>query len=705
MYHFRLLILTTSIIFFLSSCKNSGQLVSQGDHKYTNALINETSPYLLQHAHNPVDWHPWNEETLAKAKKEEKLMIISIGYSACHWCHVMEHESFEDESVAQLMNEHFLPVKVDREERPDVDDIYMTACNLVSGRGGWPLNAFAMPDGRPVWAGTYFPKENWLEILNQFITLKKSNPAKLEDSAERLTSGVNSIGQLDIMDIPEEFSSTSLENAIELLNAEIDSKHGGRKGAPKFPMPNNYELLLKHSHQHGNESSLHSALLTLDKMALGGIYDQIGGGFARYSVDAEWKVPHFEKMLYNNAQLVGLYSMAYRITKKDLYKHVVKQTLQFIEREMTSPDGGFYSSLDADSEGVEGKFYVWTEEELKSVLDSEDLYQIAKEYYSTDPEGNWEHSNILHITNPPAEIAEKLNLNILDLSEKVNLINNQLLTARDKRVRPGLDDKILTSWNALMISGYTEAYKAFQNEEYLRKAVSTAKFLIEKQMSDDYRLNRSYKEGQSTINAFLDDYVSLIKASLDLYEVTFDKAWIDLAKNLTDYSIQRFSNLENGMFYRKSDIDPPLVAKTVQTSDNVIPAANSIMARNLYRLGEILYHEDYLKRSKQMFANMYNNLDGAQQPGFYSNWLQQWLDYTNAPYEIVIIGQNAKEKAKSLHQNFLGNSIVLGSEKDEDSIPLIQYKYVEGKTMIYVCENKVCQLPVESVEEALKMMN
>jgi len=704
MHHIRLLLLTSSLFFLLSSCKNSGHLVSQDDHKYTNALINESSPYLLQHAHNPVDWHPWNEETLEKAKREDKLLIISIGYAACHWCHVMEHESFEDEEVAQLMNDHFLPVKVDREERPDVDDIYMTACNLVSGRGGWPLNAFAMPDGRPVWAGTYFPKDNWIDLLKQFINLKKNNPTKLEDSADRLTSGVKSVGLMELVSIPEIFPSENLAEAMSKMNFQIDSKKGGRQGAPKFPMPNNYELLLKYSHLTGDASSFESTLLTLDNMANGGIYDHVGGGFARYSVDADWKAPHFEKMLYDNGQLVGLYSMAYRKTQNDLYKRVVEQTLEFIEREMTSSEGGFFSSLDADSEGEEGKFYVWTEEELSAEIKDPDLLAVAKKYYSTEPNGNWEHTNILHVTESLEDIANKLEIGVDRLNNNVKAINSKLLKAREQRVRPGLDDKILTGWNALMISGYTEAYKAFQDEKYLQKAIESTQFLLKNQMDEDFRLNRNFKEGRSSINAFLDDYVALTKALLDLYEVTFDYNWIETAIGLTDYSSSHFQNRENGMFYRKSDIDPPLVAKSIETSDNVIPATNSMMARNLFRLGEMMYNENYLKISKQMFANMYTDIDTGQQPGFYSNWIQQWLDYVDPPYEIVIVGKETKTKAKELFQNYLGNAIVIGSDHDENRIPLIQHKYVEGKTMIYVCENKVCQLPVEDVNEALKMM-
>ena len=679
--------------------------MSQNPHKHTNKLINESSPYLLQHAHNPVNWHPWNEETLAKAKKENKILIISIGYSACHWCHVMEHESFEDEEVATLMNDHFLPVKVDREERPDVDDIYMTACNLVTGRGGWPLNAFALSDGRPVWAGTYFPKERWIDILNQFIELKSSNPEKLEDSAQRLTSGIQSVGEMSLVEIPSEFSSKPFHGSIKKMNQQIDQEKGGRQGAPKFPMPNNYELLLKYAHIFKDEDILNSVTLTLDQMALGGIYDHVGGGFARYSVDSEWKVPHFEKMLYDNGQLIGLYSMAYRLTKKELYKNVVHQSLEFIQREMTSEEGGFYSSLDADSEGEEGKFYVWTESELEETLLDDELIKIAKTYYSTSEVGNWEYSNILHVTKSKDQILAELELTKPQLQEKLDIINSRLLEERENRVRPGLDDKILTGWNALMISGYIEAYKAFGIKEYLEIALKNAALLNKYQIQKDFRLNRNLKNGKSTINGFLDDYAALIKAFIDLYEVTLSDEWIEKANGLVDYVTKHFRNEENGMFHLTSNLDSPLISKSIETTDNVIPGTNSTMARNLARLGEITYNESYQTMSKQMLSNMIQNLEEASTPGFYSNWMQLWLDKLISPFEIVVIGPEASTFAAKLNKEYLANSIVLGDVAPNNEIPLLKNKFVDGQTLIYVCENKVCQLPVDNVEDALSSMS
>ena len=560
---------------------------SQSDHN-ANALIHESSPYLLQHAYNPVDWHPWNEETLAKAKEEGKLLIVSIGYAACHWCHVMEHESFEDSTVAAMMNEHFLPIKVDREERPDVDDIYMSAAQLITGSGGWPLNAFALPDGRPVWAGTYFPKERWMDILRQFAELKDNDPDRLERSADQLTKGINTLDAV-IPAAPKDVSKEDVSQMANLLLKQMDQIHGGRRGSPKFPMPNNQAYLLKYATTYGHEPTLESVLTSLDRMALGGIYDQVGGGFARYSVDSIWLVPHFEKMLYDNGQLVSLYSDAYRLTKDPLYKHVVTQTLSYIEREMTDGRGRFYSSLDADSEGEEGKFYVWSEDEIEDLFVDERLSNLVKTFYNTTRDGNFEGHNILHVTSKPEVFAKVHDISVEELRETIASGNEALLEERAKRVRPGLDDKILTSWNALMIKGYVDAHKALPQEGYLDKAKTAMSALLGDQIQEDGRLLRNHKDGKSSINAFLDDYAITIDALLSLYEVTFDEVYISTSQQLLDYAIEHFSNQESGLFFFTSDLDPALVARKSELGDNVIPGSNSIMARNLLKLGELLY--------------------------------------------------------------------------------------------------------------------
>ena len=687
-------------------CKtNSKHANNSTEHKHTNALIDESSPYLLQHAHNPVDWHPWGPEALAKAKKENKLLIVSIGYAACHWCHVMEHESFEDSLVAEIMNEHFVPIKVDREERPDVDDVYMTACNLVTGRGGWPLNAFALPDGRPVWAGTYFPKEQWLSVLEQFKNLKENDPEKLEDQAEKLTAGIQSQDQISLISAEEEFTTEDVSKIGQTMLKQIDMKEGGRKGAPKFPMPNNYEFLLKYHHLSGDQTAFDAVKTTLDKMMYGGIYDQLGGGFARYSTDAMWKAPHFEKMMYDNGQLVSLYAQAYKLTKDPEYKRIIEETLSWVEREMTSKEGGFYSSLDADSEGEEGKFYVWTRAEIDAVISDKSEADIFCNYYNVVSEGNWEHgNNILLRKKTDAQVAKERELTEEALSDIIKRAKAALMAERDKRERPGLDDKILTSWNAIMLKGYVDAYSALQEPSYLAKALRNANFIIEKQKQDDHRLNRNHKNGKSSINGFLDDYALTIDAFIALYQVSFDEKWLMEAEHLCEYARAHFFNSDNSMFNFTSDIDPPLVARKSEIGDDVIPGSNSVMARNLKYLGELLYNTQYLEISDQMLTNLYATLTTIEQPSFYSNWAQLFVDMAYPPYEVAILGEESESSRKIMMTNYLPNVLFLGG-KSEGKLKLLEDKLQEDRTMIYVCQNKSCKFPVDDPTEALKLID
>lgn len=673
------------------------------DGRRANRLINESSPYLLQHAYNPVDWYPWGEEALKKAQEEDKLLIISVGYAACHWCHVMEHESFEDSTVAKLMNDHFVSIKVDREERPDVDDVYMTAAQLISGRGGWPLNAIALPDGKPVFAGTYYPKDNWMNILNQIIKIKNEDPGKLQETADKLTEGIASSNVIEVNEGSIDVSDEQLEDYISRVAALYDMEYGGRQGAPKFPMPNAYEFLMKYHWLSGDQLSFSVVETALDNMAKGGIYDQIGGGFARYSVDEYWLVPHFEKMLYDNAQLVGIYSDAYKLTQKDLYKDVVQQTLEFMEREMMSDNNGFYSSLDADSEGEEGKFYVWSEVEIDSVLGETKDAEIFKKYYDVSAKGNWEHTNILNIVTDKSKLAEDYNQSEEAITASLKASAKKLFEYRSSRVRPGLDDKILTSWNALMISGYLKAYEAFGNEEYLQTAINNANFILDNQLASDGKLNRNFKDGESSINAFLDDYALLIQALLGLYEQTFDIKWIDKSELLTKYAIGHFYNEENKMFDYTSSLDPPLIAKRAEYNDNVIPASNSSMARALFKLGTLTYNTDYLDKSEQMLKNMFEQMMGSDYLSFFSNWMQLLLDFKKPPYEIAIVGPDANLLRDEMSKYYLGNSIFLGTE-DEENLDLLKEKTQDGITMIYVCQNKVCKLPVSTVEDALPLI-
>ncbi len=695
-----LLLFATAIL--ISSCNNKTQNMGEINHKYTNALINESSPYLLQHAHNPVDWHPWNEQTLKKAKKEDKLLIISIGYAACHWCHVMEHESFEDSLVAKIMNDNFICIKVDREERPDVDDVYMTACGLITGRGcGWPLNAFALPDGKPVWAGTYFPKDQWIKILNRFKQLKDEKLPELQKSANGITQGIKSYEAIEVQTEDKTYTEASLNSIIERYTNSIDFVYGGRKGSPKFPKPNEYEFFLQHHYMTGNKKSLEATIITLDKMAYGGIYDQLGGGFARYSTDAYWIAPHFEKMLYDNSQLVSLYSHAYQITKKPLYKKVVVETLAFVERELMNNEFGFYASLDADSEGEEGKFYVWDESEIDSIIGNERESIIFKKYFSIKKNGNWENTNILVVDDQLT--ASDFDLDQKELDKIIDKNKNKLMAVRNTRIRPGLDDKILTSWNGLMLKGYIEAYKAFGNKKYMDVALKNANFLLQRSLQKDGSLNRNYKNGKSSINGFLDDYATVIDAFTALYEITFDLKWLNHAQKLTEYTITHFHNAENSMFYYASDLDPELIARKMELSDNAIPASNSMMARNLFKVGTLLYNQKMIDLSKQMVNNMANQVMNTEYPSYYSNWCQLIASMVKPPYEIAILGEEATTKASTMQKSYLPNSFFLGG-KSEKGLELLTDKLQEDRTMIYVCQNKVCKLPVEDVDRALKLI-
>jgi len=687
----------------LLSCK--GQTSEKMTHKYTNDLINETSPYLLQHAHNPVNWKPWNEKTLAEAKAQNKLIIISIGYAACHWCHVMEHESFEDTLVAKVMNDNFISIKVDREERPDVDQVYMNAVQLMTGRGGWPLNTVALPDGRPVWGGTYFKKEQWIKVLNQISDVYKEDPSKLIAYADKLEAGIKSLDVVSLNTNEVEFTQGFIKESISTWSKNFDNTKGGMNRAPKFMMPNNLHFLLRQAYQNNDATLQDYVNLTLTKIAYGGVFDHVGGGFSRYSVDNKWHVPHFEKMLYDNAQLVSLYSDAYLITKNELYKDVVYQTLEFIERELTNPEGTFYSSLDADSntpkgELEEGAYYVWTKEELKSLLETD--FNLFADYYNVNNYGFWEDKNYVLIRkDSDKDIAEKYNISIEDLSIKIKQWKDTLLTEREKRSRPRLDDKVLTSWNALMLKGYADAYRVFNEPHFLDAAIKNANFIFDKQLTSDGSLNHSYKNGKSTINGYLEDYAATVDAFLALYENTLDEKWLQTAKNLTNYTFDHFFDDNSKMFYFTSDKDASLVTRNIEYRDNVIPASNSIMAKNLFKLSHYFDNETYHNTATTMLHNI--NPEIASYPSGFSNWLDLMLNYTNNYYEVAIVGDKALDKIQELNQSYIPNKLIVGSTND-NTLPLLENRYVEGETYIYVCVNKACKLPVKEVEKALTLI-
>ena len=699
---YRLILLLTIVSFI--SCKSQTEK-KMTEHKYTNNLIDETSPYLLQHAHNPVDWHAWNNETLELAKKENKLILISIGYSSCHWCHVMEHESFEDEEVAAIMNQNFINIKVDREERPDIDQIYMNAVQLITGRGGWPLNCIALPDGRPIWGGTYFPKKNWINALEQLSKLYNEKPEEAIAYAEKLTQGIKSADLVPFNKSDEEFTVADINASVDEWKQYMDFNLGGRKGAPKFPMPNNFQFLLRYAVRTNNSDILDYVNTSLISMAYGGIYDQIGGGFARYAVDEKWHVPHFEKMLYDNGQLVSLYSEAYQATKNELYKNIVYQSLEFIERELTNDEGAFYSSLDADSNNAngeleEGAFYVWTQEELQSILGND--YEIFSDYYNVNNYGFWEHDNYVLIRKKDAaEISKEHSLTITDLKVKVAKWHKILLKERDKKERPRLDDKSLTSWNALMLKGYIDAYNVFKKPQFLEIAIKNATFIYTKQLQDSGSLNHNYKNGKSTINGYLEDYATVIDAYISLYEATFNEMWLNTAKQLTDYTFDHFFDLERSMFYFTSDEDTDLITRKMETEDNVIAASNSIMANNLFKLSHYYSNNHYLKVSKQMLNNVKAN--SLQYGSGYSNWLQLMSNFVGEFYEIAISGEDALDKLKEINQQYIPNKLMAGSLTDSN-IPLMEGRFSKNETLIYVCVDGACKLPESSTEKALNQI-
>jgi len=678
----------------------------ENEHRFTNELINETSPYLLQHAHNPVDWHAWNDETLELAKKENKLLLISVGYAACHWCHVMEHESFEDSAVAAIMNENFINVKVDREERPDVDQVYMNAVQLLTGSGGWPLNCVALPDGRPIWGGTYFPKDNWTNALTQLADLYKNEPEKAEEYAAKLTEGIKQSGLITLNEDEAIFDKEELQRAIDAWHPTMDLKNGGRKGAPKFPMPGNLQFLLRYAVQSQNEDMMDYVNTSLTQIAYGGIFDHVGGGFARYAVDDHWHVPHFEKMLYDNAQMVSLYSNAFLVTKNPLYKEVVYETIKFVETELYKDIGAFYSSLDADSENEEGEleegaYYVWNKDEL-SALTGEDFMLFAN-YYNVNGYGKWEEDKYHLIRSvSKAEFCKENNISLEDLNLKIEKWKGLLLDERNKRDRPRLDDKTLTSWNALMLKGYVDAYRVFNDQKFLEVALKNAQFIMNNMTKEDGGLFRNFKNGKSNIEAYLEDYAAVSDAFISLYEVTLDEKWLKNAKQFTDYTFDHFYDEESKMFFFTSNNQTGLISRKAETDDNVIPSSNSIMANNLFKLGHYYSNKHYADNAKAMLNNVKENAisygSGA------SNWLNLYSNYLGEYYEVAIAGPDAKKKLEELNKIYIPNKLIVGSTA-ESSLPLLAYKYNENETTIYVCIDGACKLPVTETEKALKQLS
>lgn len=655
-----------------------------------NSLIHESSPYLLQHAYNPVNWKAWNNQAWELARTENKLVIVSIGYSACHWCHVMEHQSFEDNEVAAIMNEYFVSIKVDREERPDIDNVYMEAVQIMTGRGGWPLNCITLPDGKPVYGGTYFPREGWMSVLQSLADLYLNDPKKVIEYAAHLQEGLE---QSEIIKsaVSGEAGLVADENIIigNYINS-FDSVYGGPRKSPKFPMPCNYEFLLNYGILQKNEKVLDHVRLTLTKMAYGGIYDQLAGGFARYSVDEIWKVPHFEKMLYDNAQLISLYAKGYARFKDPLFKKTVEHTVAFLNTELLSPTNLYYSALDADSEGVEGKFYVWTEAELKSVLNN-DEFNFVCEYYSINEYGYWEHDNYVLIRKEDEKsVAAKLGIS-LHVLEKLKLsADSKLLEFRSKRIRPGLDDKCLLSWNALTLKGLAEASVYLKdatilaNAKKLHAAIETCFFANKKWY-------RSFKNNTQTILAFAEDIALLAEANLAMYETQFDETYLNRVIDLVQLLVEDFYEPTTGMFYFTSKNADKLIVRKTEIFDNVISSPNSVIALVLYKAGVLTGNEKWENMAKQMVINVNAYFENA--PQALGNWLSAWLMMYKQETEIVATGNNCLKAIEDYRKDYLPLVVWCASTKNS-SLPLLTSRLINGQTTIYECKNKACNLPI-----------
>lgn len=661
---------------------------------YTNDLINETSPYLLQHAHNPVNWVAWSDDAFERAKKENKLVLISVGYSACHWCHVMEHESFEDKEVAALMNKFFISVKVDREERPDVDQVYMTAVQLMTQQGGWPLNCFCLPDGRPIYGGTYFPKDQWIHILKSLHFTFQNDFEKVEEYASKLHEGVQRAELIQKNETEIQFNIEKLRELVLRWSKVFDGINGGDSKAPKFPLPQNYLFLLEYATQMDDQKVMEHVCLSLDKMAMGGIYDQVGGGFARYSVDMLWKVPHFEKMLYDNGQLIELYSKAYRITKSPLYKRVVDETVQWLEREMIADRGGLYSALDADTEGEEGKFYVWSERELAETLTND--FDWASDYFEMSSLSDWEGNKVLMCSQTDEIFLNQKGWTEVFFDQELKKLKKRLLNIRSERVFPGIDDKVLTGWNAMTVKGLAHAAVIFDEPRYLDLGRDIMTTLLNNQW-DGNQLKRNFKNGYSTIDAFLEDYAHMIDGLIALHQADLEENWINAAVSLTEKAIQEFSDEKSGMFFF-TDSSSNLIARKMEINDNVIPSSNSVMAHNLFALGSLTGRMEWINRAEQM---MYNVYDGMEMYGSgYSNWAMLLQRMITGQKEVVFAGNNV-DGAISEFRGQIDIPVLLARVTESSTLSISQGRHSTDDLIIYVCEKGVCSLPVKSVAEAI----
>jgi uncharacterized protein YyaL (SSP411 family) len=683
---------------------------------HANGLLNETSPYLKQHAHNPVDWHPWGPEALAKARELDRPIFLSIGYSACHWCHVMEHESFEDEETARILNEHFISIKVDREERPDLDQIYMTAVQLMTGQGGWPMSMFLTPDLKPFYGGTYFPPEDkygrpgFKTLLLALVDAWKNRRAEVAQVAEQRTEQVQLAGRLE----PEAgaLDPGLIRNAVVRLGNAFDSVRGGFGSAPKFPHPMDLRLLLRAWKRFGDDDALGMVRLTLDHMARGGIYDNLGGGFHRYSTDERWLAPHFEKMLYDNALLAVTYLEAFQATGEPFYRRIVEEILQYVEREMTSPDGPFYSTQDADSEGEEGKFFVWSAQEVETVL-GKDLAETFSYVYDVSPDGNWEGKNILHRRGTDSQDARLLHLDEGDLRQRLADAKRKLFDVRSRRVWPGRDEKILTAWNGLMIDAFAQAAQVLDEPRYAETAAKAADFLLQKMRTKDGRLLRTAGAGGAAkLNGYLEDYTFLVNALVSLYEATFAPRWIEAALDLAQIMIEQFWDTTDGGFFYTGRDHEQLIARGKEPQDNAIPSGNSMAVTAMLRLAKLTGRMDLMEKAEATLK-LFRGLM-ATHPMAAGQMLNALDFYLGQVQEFAVVGDPAAEETRrvlrAIRRGFRPSKVVAlkNAEKDEGKIdellPLLQGKSAAGTVSLYICQNFTCQAPLvgaEDVEAAL----
>jgi uncharacterized protein YyaL (SSP411 family) len=674
--------------------------------KHTNQLIHETSPYLLQHAHNPVHWYAWGEEALTLAKKLDKPILVSIGYAACHWCHVMERESFEDEATAKLMNDCFINIKIDREERPDLDYIYMDAVQAMSGSGGWPLNVFLTPDTRPFYGGTYFPpvaafnRMSWSDVLTNVHKAYRERKHEIEAQADNLLEHIKSSNSFGIEDnLPKDdfFTKENVDLIASNILKQADKKWGGFGKAPKFPQVFSIQYLLRHYHFTKDENALEQALLSLDKMTQGGIYDHIGGGFARYSTDEKWFAPHFEKMLYDNALVIGVLSEAYQLTKKEKYAETIKHTMQFIQREMMGKEGGFYSALDADSEGIEGKFYTWSKNDIEKILHDDAL--LYCELYNISEEGNWEHDSIVWMTTSMESFAEQKEIDVEDLKTKMSLCHTKLLSQRNKRIRPMTDDKILLGWNALMNTACSKAYAAIGDEAYKQFAIDNMFFLEQSMQNEKGNWLHTFKDGHAKISAFLDDYAYLIEAYIHLQEITGDASYLTKSKQVTEYVIEHFKEDTSGYFFYTNKDQTDAIVRKKEVYDGATPSGNAIMANNLLYLSivfDIKLWDDWAKKIIRPLKKTIFNYPTSF--GIWAGLVQKVFFGTK---EIIIIGENATQTLPKLLELYRPNKILQSSNAENECFPLLRGKYPPSGVLFYLCNDYICETAVDSLSSFL----